>query len=88
MSHHVVPPGHCWVEGDNGRLSNDSNNFGVVRSDHNGSQCYSLLKVPQGLIKARVRFVMWPPSRLHYLQQGLLVDQEQRLTIVNECNVT
>ena len=29
-SHHVVPAGHCWVEGDNGRSSNDSNNFGVV----------------------------------------------------------
>ena len=29
-SHHVVPASHCWVEGDNGRASNDSNNFGVV----------------------------------------------------------
>ena len=29
-SYHVVPTGHCWVEGDNGRSSNDSNHFGVV----------------------------------------------------------
>lgn len=25
-----VPPGHCWVEGDNGRFSQDSNFFGPV----------------------------------------------------------
>ena len=40
-SYHVVPAGHCWVEGDNGRSSNDSNHFGVVCTDDcNGSQCH------------------------------------------------
>ncbi|CAK9075807.1 unnamed protein product [Durusdinium trenchii] len=27
-----VPEGHCWVEGDNGRLSVDSRSFGAVPS--------------------------------------------------------
>lgn len=72
-SHHVVPAGHCWVEGDNGRASNDSNNFGVVS---------------RGLIQARVRCVIWPLSRLRHLQKGLLADQQERLTIIDECNVT
>lgn len=71
-SYHVVPTGHCWVEGDNGRSSNDSNHFGVVS---------------QGLIRARVHCVIWPLSRLHHLQKQLLADQEKRLTIVDECNV-
>ena len=26
-----VPEGRCWIEGDNSRNSNDSNNFGAVR---------------------------------------------------------
>lgn len=28
----LVPGGHCWVEGDNTRLSRDSNLFGPVRA--------------------------------------------------------
>lgn len=28
----LVPEGHCWVEGDNTRLSRDSNLFGPVRA--------------------------------------------------------
>nr|CAB3256090.1 mitochondrial inner membrane protease subunit 1-like [Phallusia mammillata] len=26
----LVPPGHCWVEGDNNRSSDDSNKFGPI----------------------------------------------------------
>ena len=46
------------------------------------------LQVSLGLIRARVRYIIWPPSRLHHLQKGLLVDQEKRLTMVDECNIT
>lgn len=28
-----VPMGHCWVEGDNGSVSDDSNDFGPVRAE-------------------------------------------------------
>lgn len=34
----VVPPGHCWVEGD-GEISRDSNDFGAV-----GSWCFQTLE--------------------------------------------
>ena len=47
-----------------------------------------IVQVSQGLIQARVRCVMWPPSRLSRLQKGLLADQQERLTIIDECNVT
>lgn len=52
--------------------------------------CLDTLQVSQGLIRARVRYVIWPLSRLHHLQKGLLADQEKRLTMVDddECNVT
>ncbi|XP_065912134.1 mitochondrial inner membrane protease subunit 2-like isoform X1 [Dysidea avara] len=68
-SSRVIPKGHCWVEGDNGKSSNDSNYFGAV----------SL-----GLIRARVQYVVWPPSRVHHLQTGLLTDQKERLTIIDD----
>ncbi|KAL0080325.1 mitochondrial inner membrane protease subunit 2 [Phycomyces blakesleeanus] len=43
-----VPKGHCWVEGDEGFHSNDSNLFGPV---------------PISLISSIVTHVIWPPSR-------------------------
>lgn len=45
-----IPQGHCWVEGDNPGLSEDSRNkYGPV---------------PLALIEGRVTHVLWPPSRL------------------------
>ncbi|KAK4702219.1 hypothetical protein P7C70_g4007, partial [Phenoliferia sp. Uapishka_3] len=43
-----VPPGRCWVEGDEGFHSRDSNDFGPAAL---------------GLLKARVDFVLYPFSR-------------------------
>lgn len=43
-----IPPGHCWIEGDHTGHSLDSNTFGPV----------SL-----GLMTARAKFIVWPPSR-------------------------
>lgn len=47
-----------------------------------------IVQVSRGLIQARVRCVIWPLSRLRHLQKGLLADQQERLTIIDECNVT
>ncbi|KAL1923399.1 uncharacterized protein VTP21DRAFT_8379 [Calcarisporiella thermophila] len=43
-----IPKGHCWVEGDETFHSRDSNTFGPV---------------PQGLINAKVTWILWPLSR-------------------------
>ena len=40
-----IPPGHCWVEGDEHFHSRDSNTFGPV---------------PLGLLEARVDRIVWP----------------------------
>jgi inner membrane protease subunit 2 len=40
-----IPPGHCWVEGDEHFHSRDSNTFGAV---------------PLGLLEARVDGIVWP----------------------------
>lgn len=42
---HVVPKGHVWLEGDNRNNSSDSRTYGPV---------------PQGLIKSRALFRIWP----------------------------
>nr|XP_026691304.1 mitochondrial inner membrane protease subunit 2-like [Ciona intestinalis] len=44
----LVPTGHCWVEGDNHRFSDDSNVVGPV---------------PLGLISGRATHIIYPPSR-------------------------
>lgn len=43
-----VPKGKCWIEGDNGKTSKDSNSYGAV---------------PLALVKGRVMCVCWPPGR-------------------------
>ncbi|ORE08086.1 LexA/Signal peptidase [Rhizopus microsporus var. microsporus] len=43
-----IPAGHCWVEGDEAFHSKDSNSFGPV---------------PIGLIHAKAKYILWPPSR-------------------------
>lgn len=43
-----VPPGQCWVEGDNADASRDSNAFGPV---------------PLALLTGVVSYVVWPPWR-------------------------
>lgn len=45
-----IPQGHCWLEGDNANLSEDS------RSKYGA--------VPLALIEGRVTHVLWPPSRM------------------------
>mmetsp|Transcript_87691 Transcript_87691/g.248437 ORF Transcript_87691/g.248437 Transcript_87691/m.248437 type:complete len:158 (-) Transcript_87691:70-543(-) len=50
-----VPPGHCWVEGDNPHLSADSRAFGPV---------------PLGLLDALVISVVWPLWRARYFDLG------------------
>mmetsp|Transcript_11330 Transcript_11330/g.34687 ORF Transcript_11330/g.34687 Transcript_11330/m.34687 type:complete len:169 (-) Transcript_11330:89-595(-) len=50
-----VPSGHCWVEGDNGRHSTDSNNFGPV---------------PVALVEFRVVGIVWPPQRFGKLSRS------------------
>ncbi|OQS06275.1 mitochondrial inner membrane protease subunit [Thraustotheca clavata] len=49
----VVPAGKCWIEGDNGELSDDSNSFGCV---------------PMALIEARVAAVVWPLNHLRVIR--------------------
>ena len=49
-----VPRGHCWVEGDNGRVSTDSNAYGPV---------------PMALLDSRVAAVMWPPWRVRWVER-------------------
>ncbi|CAN0095336.1 unnamed protein product [Ascophyllum nodosum] len=51
-----VPQGCCWVEGDNPRVSGDSNQFGPI---------------PLALIEAKVTHVLWPPRRIGPLDQDL-----------------
>merc|ERR1712008_530884 len=53
LSH--VPPGHCWVEGDNPQFSQDSRTFGPV---------------PMGLLDALVISVVWPPWRARLLDDS------------------
>eukprot|EP00871_Galdieria_phlegrea_P000566 jgi/Galph1/150/GphlegSOOS_G4932.1 len=43
-----IPLGHCWVEGDEGGNSIDSNQFGPI---------------PQALIEGRVQYILWPWKR-------------------------
>ncbi|KAF7076961.1 hypothetical protein CFC21_081560 [Triticum aestivum] len=45
----VVPQGHIWVQGDNIYSSNDSRQFGPV---------------PYGLVKGKMSYRIWPPSRI------------------------
>lgn len=44
-----IPPGHCWVEGDNPASSVDSRSYGPV---------------PLGLAQGRVTHTLWPPQRI------------------------
>lgn len=41
----TIPPGHCWVEGDNNKISEDSNRCGPL---------------PLGLITAQATHVVYP----------------------------
>jgi len=52
----VIPPGRCWVEGDNPDFSDDSDKFGAV---------------PLALIESRVLAVVWPPDRMKRVRRAL-----------------
>ena len=43
-----VPKGHCWVEGDNKKRSEDSNDFGPV---------------PLAIVRAKATRIVWPLHR-------------------------
>jgi hypothetical protein len=49
-----VPPGHCFLVGDNLALSNDSRQIGPV---------------PLGLIQVRMVYRVWPLSRMGWLSK-------------------
>lgn len=51
-----VPPGHCWVEGDNSAHSKDSRSFGPI---------------PLGLICGRATHVVWPPQRISKIERRI-----------------
>ncbi|CAM9187199.1 unnamed protein product [Phaeothamnion confervicola] len=51
-----VPRGHCWVEGDNPVLSDDSNSYGPI---------------PMALLEGRVTHVLWPPHRVGPLKKAI-----------------
>jgi len=59
--HVYVPPGHCWIEGDNSRSSLDSNSFGPV----------SL-----GLINGLATHVIWPPKRWKRIELEIPKERE------------
>lgn len=58
-----IPKGHCWVEGDNFRNSQDSNSFGPVSV---------------GLVCGQVTHILWPPKRWKHLVPSLLPHQQER----------
>eukprot|EP00429_Kryptoperidinium_foliaceum_P119161 CAMPEP_0176317560 /NCGR_PEP_ID=MMETSP0121_2-20121125/69314_1 /TAXON_ID=160619 /ORGANISM="Kryptoperidinium foliaceum, Strain CCMP 1326" /LENGTH=166 /DNA_ID=CAMNT_0017659811 /DNA_START=12 /DNA_END=512 /DNA_ORIENTATION=- len=64
-----IPPGHCWVEGDNPALSVDSRKFNAV---------------PMGLLDGLVIAVIWPFWRARWLdiveEPELVPVQTQLLT--------
>eukprot|EP00924_Labyrinthula_sp_SR-Ha-C_P002581 maker-scaffold_13-snap-gene-0.43-mRNA-1 protein AED:0.49 eAED:0.50 QI:0/0/0/0.75/0.66/0.5/4/0/141 len=64
-----VPAGRCWVEGDNGDNSKDSNSFGPV---------------PIGLIQGKVNSVVLPWSQRRKLRTDLSKEQRKRIVGVRE----
>lgn len=48
----VVPEGHVWLQGDNNDNSDDSRHYGPV---------------PTGMLRGRVIFRFWPPTRAGFL---------------------
>ena len=52
-----VPPGHCWIEGDERFHTRDSNTFGPV---------------PLGLIESKVEYIVWPPRSVYSLSLSLV----------------
>lgn len=51
----VIPQGHCWLEGDNSRLSFDSKSFGPIST---------------GLITGQALYIIWPPRRWRDLRNN------------------
>ncbi|KAG0146187.1 hypothetical protein CROQUDRAFT_133267 [Cronartium quercuum f. sp. fusiforme G11] len=59
-----IPPGHCWVEGDESFHSQDSNTFGPI---------------PVGLISGRVDLIVYPFSRFGTISHTLQNSQNKRV---------
>ncbi|CAH0479743.1 unnamed protein product [Peronospora belbahrii] len=60
----IVPPGKCWVEGDNSTFSDDSDSYGPV---------------PLALIDSRVLAVVWPPRAMKIVR-GKLPDRVKNIS--------
>ncbi|KAH7731337.1 CRE-IMMP-1 protein [Aphelenchoides avenae] len=56
-----VPPGHCFLVGDNLNYSTDSREIGPV---------------PEGLVQLRVVFRIWPPNRMGSLSSHAIYERE------------
>ncbi|XP_003739129.1 mitochondrial inner membrane protease subunit 2 [Galendromus occidentalis] len=50
-----IPSGHIWVEGDNHRVSYDSNDFGPISI---------------GLTVAKATHILWPPRRISPIESA------------------
>ena len=59
----VVPRGHAWLQGDNHGNSTDSRSYGPV---------------PVALVRARVYFRAWPPSRAGKVSGGETFSKGER----------
>jgi len=58
--HLTIPPGHCWIEGDNHLDSIDSNDFGPL---------------PLGLVRSKALAVVWPRERWRWLKHEIDADE-------------
>jgi len=55
----LVPRGHCWLEGDNARCDDDDETLDDSRVHG---------PVPLALVEGRVACVVWPPSRVGWVE--------------------
>jgi len=67
----VVPHGHAWLQGDNLHNSTDSRSYGPI---------------PVSLVRARVYFRAWPPSRAGKVVGGEGFDKKGRRWYEQEYN--
>ncbi|PVZ96617.1 hypothetical protein BB558_007468 [Smittium angustum] len=60
-----IPEGHCWVEGDEGFHSIDSNTFGYI---------------PLGLVHGRASFVLYPFSNMGFIGKSIPEWKKKRIS--------
>ncbi|KNE56465.1 hypothetical protein AMAG_02269 [Allomyces macrogynus ATCC 38327] len=64
-----IPKGHCWVEGDAGLHSRDSQEYGPV---------------PLALLTARVAAVVWPPARIGWVETDPMCPRSRTSVVTRE----